>query len=234
MGQCRLCGRKGFFLRVTEGGVCTSCGPDFRRDCSDRIRIIKECARLIAESKNPKIRLSRCDLLIEHTQALLGYQYKGIPTTSVPPSEILEEYTATRKQIIEGIESEAKCPYCNVRLEKLPRTKKRCNGCGNTIRVKEGSLYTDAEFEKEEEKERRKLFKELNIYRVEDLMDYMKSGVVQHVEILAVMDERTCENCKKWNGKKIPLDQAIKESVLPIRNCTGSWCRCSYAPVVDV
>ena len=37
------------------------------------------------------------------------------------------------------------CPYCGVKLEKIPKRKKKCPECGDYIFVRKGKLYTEEE-----------------------------------------------------------------------------------------
>lgn len=123
MAQCKMCGRKGFFLSVSANGLCNSCEPIVVMDVQQRGRVINDCMKLVAESKNMKTRLSRCDLLVEHAQALLEYEHKGIPTVSPSPSQLLTEYTAMRDQIVlEGVTAEVEKALAKAEIAATPRT----------------------------------------------------------------------------------------------------------------
>jgi len=118
-----MCGRKGFFLSVSANGLCNSCEPIVVMDVQQRGRIVNDCMKLVAESKNMKTRLSRCDLLIEHAQALLEYEHKGISTVSPSPSQLLTEYTAMRDQIVlEGVTAEVEKALAKAEIAATPRT----------------------------------------------------------------------------------------------------------------
>lgn len=81
----------------------------------------------------------------------------------------------------------------------------------------------------------KKIIKERNESLKRDLKSYKESGgVVIAVEILAA-GENVCDACRPWNGKKIPLNVALKNPPLPIKNCHNEvygYCRCAYVPVV--
>lgn len=70
-----------------------------------------------------------------------------------------------------------------------------------------------------------------------EILNYKTSGVVKGVEILAT----GCDECKKLNGKKYSIDEALKLSPLPNKNCRFklndkskySFCRCCYLPVLE-
>lgn len=123
MAQCKMCGQKGFFLSVSANGLCKSCEPIVVMDVQQRGRIINDCMKLVSESKNMKTRLSRCDLLIEHAQALLEYEHKGISTVSPSPSQLLSEYTAMRDQIVlEGVTAEVEKALAKAEIAATPPT----------------------------------------------------------------------------------------------------------------
>jgi len=129
MAQCERCGKKGFFVFVNANGLCKDCAEERQcklcekwtllittnglcyacdsivvMDVKQRARIMTDCEELITNSKKMDTRLSRCDLLLEHAQALLKYEKKGIPTIDPDPSQYLKKYTAKRVQIIlEGL-----------------------------------------------------------------------------------------------------------------------------------
>jgi len=70
-----------------------------------------------------KTRLSRCDLLIEHAQALLEYEHNGISTVSPSPSQLLSEYTDMRNQIVlEGVTAEVEKALNKAEIAVTPRT----------------------------------------------------------------------------------------------------------------
>lgn len=69
------------------------------------------------------------------------------------------------------------------------------------------------------------------------LLTLKQGGVVNRVEILS---KDGCEKCKRLNGKIFSVAEAIKDSPLPVIQCThklnkdapNGWCRCTYLPVV--
>lgn len=141
MAQCKMCGRKGLLLSVSADGLCRSCAPIVVMDVQQRGRIIKDSMKLIEESKNTKTRVSRCDLLIQHAQALSEYERKGIPLNP-SPSQLLSQYTAIRAQLAgeekKDVEtaSNACCPHCNVNLDPVPKRKTKCPSCRKDIYVR--------------------------------------------------------------------------------------------------
>jgi len=100
MAQCKYCGRKGFFLSVDANGLCKNCQPIVIMDIQQRVRILSDSINLAKNSKTFKTRLSRCDLVIEHAEALLEYEKKGIPTISPLPSKLLKEFSEYHDTII--------------------------------------------------------------------------------------------------------------------------------------
>jgi len=118
-----MCGRKGILLSLSTNGLCKSCNPIVVMDIQQRGRIINDCLKLVIESKNMKTRLSRCDLLLEHAQALLKYENKGIPTISPPPSHLVIEYAAARDEIVlEAVTAEVENALAKAEIAATPRT----------------------------------------------------------------------------------------------------------------
>ncbi|MDA2932986.1 hypothetical protein MYX82_01440 [Acidobacteria bacterium AH-259-D05] len=56
--------------------------------------------QLAHDGKTFGTRLSRCDLALEHAQALLEYEEKGIPTVQPAPSALVSEYQGFRDDLI--------------------------------------------------------------------------------------------------------------------------------------
>lgn len=100
MGQCKFCGRKGFFLSVDSNGLCGNCSPSVVLDITQRTRIMSDSLKLAREGKTFSTRISRCDLLLEHAEHLLEYERKGIPTLTPLPSELIEEFKRYRGELV--------------------------------------------------------------------------------------------------------------------------------------
>jgi len=63
------------------------------------------------------------------------------------------------------------------------------------------------------------------------LQSYLDSGVVSLVVILNALD--SCDVCKKLNGKRFNVKEAIKNTPIPAKQCTHiQGCRCVYLPEV--
>jgi hypothetical protein len=124
MGQCRNCGKKGFFLFTDKNGLCSECQQTVLIEVKQRARIIGDSIRLVDEGKTAKTRLSRCDLLLEHAEHLMKYERKGIPTISPEPSKLRAEYGDRRDQIIvEEIDELVEKAQEKARLATTPRAK---------------------------------------------------------------------------------------------------------------
>lgn len=109
MGQCKNCGHSGWFLSISELGLCNDCHGFISSDISNRSRIISESAKIIAKSKKLDVQLSRYDLMIEQLEALKQYEEKGIPTVDEPPSKWLQECKKRKDEFIyEGLKLELK------------------------------------------------------------------------------------------------------------------------------
>lgn len=191
MAQCKMCGQKGFFLVVSANGLCNSCEPIVVMDVEQRGRIINDCVELVAESKNMKTRLSRCDLLVEHAQALLEYEQKGIPTISPPPSELLTEYTPMRNQIVlEGVTAEVEKALAKAEIAATSRTSiNEANKALLKIRDGKQELHDQTKLDQLEARVRRFLHQtQLNAYleaaRKAEFKGQKKKALDQYLEAL--------------------------------------------------
>lgn len=191
MAQCKMCGQKGFFLVVSANGLCNSCEPIVVMDVEQRGRIINDCVELVTESKNMKTRLSRCDLLVEHAQALLEYEQKGIPTISPPPSELLTEYTPMRNQIVlEGVTAEVEKALAKAEIAATSRTSiNEANKALLKIRDGKQELHDQTKLDQLEARVRRFLHQtQLNAYleaaRKAEFKGQKKKALDQYLEAL--------------------------------------------------
>jgi hypothetical protein len=67
----------------------------------------------------------------------------------------------------------------------------------------------------------------------EILRTMIDSKAVNTVEILAAGDD-SCDFCKKLNGTKLNINEALENSPIPASECKHRYgCRCVYLPVVD-
>ena len=124
MPQCKLCGKKGIFLSLSNNGLCKECDPILVLEVTQKARIIQDCLRIIDESKNMETKLSRCDLLLEHAKELLKYEKKNIDTFDPSPSILLNEFTPARDQIVvEGVSNEIENHLTKSKISSTIRTK---------------------------------------------------------------------------------------------------------------
>lgn len=124
MAQCLLCDKKGFFLSVSANGLCSSCEPVVVMDVQQRGRIVGDCIKIISKSKKMDVRLSRCDLLIEHAKILLEYEQRGIPTIAPLPSQLLLEYDGMHDKIVlESVVADVEKALTKVKIASTPSTR---------------------------------------------------------------------------------------------------------------
>jgi hypothetical protein len=100
MGQCKYCGKNGFFLSVDKDGLCRNCAPALLLRVQQSIRIIIESEDIINRSKNIDTRISRCDIILEHLKGLIEIEIKGIPTLNIPPSKLFQQVTDEKNKYI--------------------------------------------------------------------------------------------------------------------------------------
>ena len=99
MGQCKYCGKKGFFLSIDKDGLCRNCAPVLLLQVQQSIRVIKESEEIINKSKNMDTRISRCDTILIHLKRLIELERKGIPTLNIPPSKLFEQVINKKNKI---------------------------------------------------------------------------------------------------------------------------------------
>lgn len=102
MGQCKYCGKRGFFLSVDKDGLCRNCAPALLMRVQESIRVIKESEAIINKSKNIDTRISRCDTILIHLEGLIELEMKGIPTLNISPSKLLRQVINEKNKIIFG------------------------------------------------------------------------------------------------------------------------------------
>ncbi|MBU4349766.1 hypothetical protein KJ830_03460 [bacterium] len=213
MAQCKMCGRKGFFLSVSEDGLCKSCESIVVMDIQQRGRIINDCIKLVNESKNMSTQLSRYDLLREHAQALLEYEHKGIPTISPSPSQFLSEYTTNRDQIVlEGITAEVEKALARAEIATTPRTS--INEANKALlKIREGKKELNDKAKLDQLEDRIRHFsheKQLNEYleaaRKAEFKGKKKKAIDQYQEALYFLRNDDIED--SLQGEKISKIEA--------------------------
>lgn len=100
MANCKNCLRSGLFLSVDHNGLCGSCSPLVIMDITQKGRLISDCMKLVDESKNLDVQITRYDFLMENLRALLVYEKKGIPTISPLPSFLHQQYAGKRDKLV--------------------------------------------------------------------------------------------------------------------------------------
>ena len=66
----------------------------------------------------------------------------------------------------------------------------------------------------------------------------LKERILKRVEIFSADG---CEECKKHNGEKYTIEEALEKMSLPVKTCKRKikksapdcWCGCSYSPVIE-
>jgi len=123
MAECRACGKRGLFLSLNPDSLCGECAGHVPRDIARRAQIAKESMALVEKTTNLDTMLSRLDLATEQMSVLLGYEQRGIPTTTPPPSRLLRELETSRGQIIRnGIEVMVKAALAKAGVVSTQRT----------------------------------------------------------------------------------------------------------------
>ncbi|MBT6047773.1 MAG: hypothetical protein HOI47_18720 [Candidatus Scalindua sp.] len=100
MAHCLLCEKKGFFLKVTQNGLCHPCDKQVVSETVNMQSTINRCRKVVESSKEPlSVRLSYYDKLMDAVNHLLEFEKRGIPTVTPRPSEFLSHFAGKRDQL---------------------------------------------------------------------------------------------------------------------------------------
>ena len=106
MAQCKWCGKKGFFLSLTENGLCEKCNSIVVKDILDNGRIFQESVHELNYFIIPKLGLELIYKIKTSLSILKQYEDKSIPTISPLPSELLnKKIYGSQDESIDKIES---------------------------------------------------------------------------------------------------------------------------------
>ena len=135
------------------------------------------------------------------------------------------------------------CPHCGALFDPLPRAKKRCPACGQTVWVRSGPdgrryILRQADFAAHEarweahnerlaEAEAARLNREAARLAREALRSYAEDGL-RKVEMLGADD--ACPACAAVVGRTFALSAAPP---IPVPGCSNEICRCDYLPVIE-
>ena len=123
MPQCKLCGKKGIFLSLSELGLCQACHARDALDVGQKIRINQESAQIINNSKNMKTRLSRLKLILDHLNSFWKYEEKGIRFLNDSLSNQINYFSQMRyNMIIEGTQMVVDSAMSKAEVATSPRT----------------------------------------------------------------------------------------------------------------
>jgi hypothetical protein len=63
----------------------------------------------------------------------------------------------------------------------------------------------------------------------EGLKAELARGFVNYVQIVTSRDDRTCDKCKRQDGLKMSIQEALEKMPLPVKcDSEEGWCRCTY------
>jgi hypothetical protein len=134
MATCKYCGKSGWFLSLTDVGLCDDCAQVLQPQINRAVQIITESVEIVNKSKNPETKLSRLDIIEEITNKhLRPFEEKGIEVTEgQSPFQILAYVRDFRDKIIlESLKSvldEAK-----IKAEKAKTPKAKMNAYSKVL-----------------------------------------------------------------------------------------------------
>lgn len=120
------------------------------------------------------------------------------------------------------------CPYCENILEAKPKRSKKCPFCKNRIAVYKGVLYQEKELFRKLREERHQASREHIHWLIKRDCAFIE---IEFIEIYGTSNG--CSFCAKMSGKKIPIEEAIKNPNLlpPFESCQDAFCRCGVYTV---
>jgi len=98
--------------------------------------------------------------------------------------------------------------------------------------LRKGNLLTESQAEDYDRKECERIVKQHDFHRRRSLISFKELGVTKYVEISSACDGASCQACNQLNGKRFLLKDELRNPKLPVKNCTSSFCRCCYLPVI--
>lgn len=155
-----------------------------------------------------------------HSSSLVSFAF-ALPETKLRP-----EKSGTTP-------ASAPCPYCGTIITPSPRPPRRCKACKNTIRVKQGSMLTQRQYE---DACRRETDERLEVMRqciLKSLATMRETGI-KKFEYMAALDSDTCTRCGTLDGKKVRVATCTEWDLPPFADCTSpSGCRTTIAAVIE-
>jgi hypothetical protein len=100
MAQCKWCGNKGLFLKVSKDGLCKTCTYTIIPEAESKLRVINDSGSIILKSKNIDTIASRTEISINHLDDLKKYEEKGIPILTQPIGSMIIEFANTSNERI--------------------------------------------------------------------------------------------------------------------------------------
>jgi len=91
MAQCKWCGKKEFFLKLSVNGLCERCNPMIVDSINENAKKYKKSIIKLMYFISPKEGLELIRTLKSSLNLLKEYEEKEIPTTKPLPSELLKQ-----------------------------------------------------------------------------------------------------------------------------------------------
>lgn len=132
MATCKWCNRSGWFLSLSEQGLCKTCHPAIAIEASQRARVLLESDKIAQQTAKLDTAVSRYDLAIEHAQALERFERRDIETINPPPSSMLRTLRDRREALIASLlEKEVEAALQKVAV--LRGTTAKVNALSNVL-----------------------------------------------------------------------------------------------------
>lgn len=91
MSTCKWCSNSGFFLFTDKDGLCKKCSFMIRVESDGKLRVLKECDKLIEKTKKIETLISNSELMILYLSDFLKYEAKGINVFNKSVKDTIEK-----------------------------------------------------------------------------------------------------------------------------------------------
>ncbi|WP_249871794.1 hypothetical protein [Oceanobacillus saliphilus] len=102
VAQCKYCSKKGFFLKVSNAGLCNNCHGPVVMSLESIVRVLNDSINLINTSKNFNTKIGRVDLAIEKCDDLINeFWSRGITVFEPNPHDAKAKLLKEKEEMIE-------------------------------------------------------------------------------------------------------------------------------------
>ena len=107
---------------MSNDGLCKVCSVNVGQDIARCVQIVRESMEIVEKTKNPDTMVSRLELAMKNTEALLEYEKKGIRVTNPLPSVLRAGLEKDLGRILRKMaEEQAQAALAKAALARSPK-----------------------------------------------------------------------------------------------------------------